>query len=269
VQYRHDKKLITSKSNRVLMRGDTGEEFDVVGPDYTPFQNEEIVEFFMEYVAAGDMWIETLGSLNNGRDVWCLAKMNESFTLAGKDKVEGYVFIMNPHRYGKGAVAKFTRVRIVCMNTLMAALRGAGDSLKLWHTSEFNKERQKEAKQALGIARDQMEAAQKEAVKLTRIELTPEQAIDVAAKVMGGKPGKPREEQNRRTLRVVELYEGAGIGATMPSAEGTAWGLLNAVTQYVDHEYGRSQNNRLTYAWLHGGAELKNRAMRELLTLGS
>jgi phage/plasmid-like protein (TIGR03299 family) len=268
VEYSFDGRRHTDRSHQVMFRGDTGEVFDVVGPDYTPFQNDQVLDFFREYVEAGEMWIETAGSLNNGRDIWALAKMDESFNLAGKDKVEGYVFLMNPHRYGKGAVAKFTSVRVVCWNTFQMALRGGGDSIRLWHNREFNAEMREEAKQKLGIARDQMEAFKKNAVKLTRIELTPQQVIDVAAKVMRGSPGKPREEQNRRTERVIELYEGAGLGAKLGSAEGTAWGLLNAVTQYIDHEYGRTQNNRLTYSWIHGGAGVKQRAMEELLEIG-
>lgn len=269
VWFQADGKRHKHEGHRVMYRDDTNEVFDVVGPDYVPFQNLEIVDFFAEYVAAGDMYIETLGSLNGGRDIWCLAKMGESFSLAGKDKVEGYVFIMNPHRYGKGAVAKFTQVRIVCFNTLMMALRGQGDSIRLWHTTEFNKERQQEAKTSLGIARDQMEAAKKEATQLAHTELTPRQAIDVAASVMGGTVGGKREEQNPRTSRILDLYDGEGIGSKLASAENTAWGLLNAVSQYVDHEYGRSQNNRLTYSWLHGGSNLKNKAKLELLALGN
>lgn len=42
---------------------------------------------------------------------------------------------------------------------------------------------------------------------------------------------------NERALRWVQkLYEGAGRGSGLSSAKGTAWGLLNAVTEYVDHE---------------------------------
>ena len=65
--------------------------------------------------------------------------------------------------------------------------------------------------------------------------------------------------------RVKELYLGAGIGAQLESAAGTGWGLLNAVTQFVDHEYGRTQDNRLRNSWFGGGEVVKRRTRQALL----
>ena len=46
----------------------------------------------------------------------------------------------------------------------------------------------------------------------------------------------PEQLPNERALRKVqELYEGRGRGSQLDSARGTAWGLLNAVTEYTDH----------------------------------
>jgi hypothetical protein len=46
---------------------------------------------------------------------------------------------------------------------------------------------------------------------------------------------------------------------------GTRWAALNAVTELVDHERGRSDNTRIESAWFGTGAVLKNRAL-ELLS---
>ena len=74
---------------------------------------------------------------------------------------------------------------------------------------------------------------------------------------------------NERALkRVQELYDGAGKGADLASAAGTAWGLLNAVTEYVDHERrARSQEYRLDSAWFGQGAALKQRALEQAMQL--
>jgi hypothetical protein len=37
--------------------------------------------------------------------------------------------------------------------------------------------------------------------------------------------------------------------------------MLNAVTELVDHERGRSDNTRLESAWFGTGAAIKNRAL--------
>ncbi|KKN88168.1 hypothetical protein LCGC14_0252400 [marine sediment metagenome] len=271
--FRGKKRYRTSDQIQVLYRTDTGEDLSMVGPKYQPFQNHEILSFFQEYVELGDAVIETVGSLNGGQHVWALADLGVGYDVGTKrnpDQVQGKVLLLNPHLYGKAAILKMTEVRVVCWNTATAALRDGNESVRLWHNKEFNEERQEEAKRRLGIAREQLKAAEKEARLLSKTGLEDPIAIRVAAGVMRGDPENPEyEAQNRRTRRVLDLFWGEGMGADLPSASGTAWGLLNAVTQYLDHEYGRSVNNRLAYAWLGGGEAVKNRTRRALLEIAA
>lgn len=264
----------TDQGHSVTYRADTGRVFDVVGSRYVPFQNAEVMEFFREYVEAGEMRLETAGSLRGGEYVWALAKMEESFSvLVPDDQVEGYVLLANSHRYGKSAVAKFTGVRVVCWNTLTAALGGGKGAVKLHHVQEFNEDLRTEAKRQLGIAREQLDAYKRDAELLASLTLTDEQAIRVVAKVMGGDVKVPEyDEQNRRTRRVLDLFgidgtAGEAYGSELTSAKATGWGLLNAVTQYIDHEYGRNADNRLAYSWIGGGETVKRQALSELLAL--
>ncbi len=272
-KFKGQKRYRTSDQIHVLYRTDTGEDLSMVGPKYQPFQNREILSFFQEYVELGDAVIETAGSLNNGQYVWALADLGVGYDVGTKkhpDAVQGKVLLLNPHLYGKAAVLKMTEVRVVCWNTATAALKDGNESVRLWHNALFNEERQEEAKRRLGIAREQLEAAEKEAKLLTKTELTDPIAIGVAAGVMRGDPDTlDYEAQNRRTRRVLDLFWGEGMGADLPSASGTAWGMLNAVTQYMDHEYGRSVNNRLAHAWLGNGEAIKNRTKRALLEIAA
>jgi phage/plasmid-like protein (TIGR03299 family) len=251
-----------------MFRSDNGQVLDYVGPRYVPFQNDEILEFFREYVEAGDMRLETAGSLEDGRWIWALAKMNVGFSLKGDDRVELYVLLANPNIYGKGGIAKLTEVRVVCWNTLMQAL-GSGEGLKLWHTREFNAEMRDEAKERLGIAKSQVEDLKNEAILLSRTKLDDKQAFTLSARIfelekdellMAGERRPPKE-----MARTLALYHGEGTGSDMPSSKDTAWGLLNGVTQFVDHEYGRTPSRRLERAWFGQGDYVKRRAKRVLL----
>ena len=79
----------------------------------------------------------------------------------------------------------------------------------------------------------------------------------------------PEVLPNERALRKVqELYEGRGRGSQLDSARGTAWGLLNSVTEFVDHER-RARNNeyRMDSAWFGQGAQIKQRALETALQL--
>jgi hypothetical protein len=58
--------------------------------------------------------------------------------------------------------------------------------------------------------------------------------------------------------------------ADLSSASGTAWGLVNAVTQFVDHERrARSTDHRLDSAWFGQGAAIKAKAYQEAMKLAA
>jgi len=82
---------------------------------------------------------------------------------------------------------------------------------------------------------------------------------------------KLRDAVNERALKSVQgLYAGRGKGADMASAAGTAWGVLNSVTEFVDHHRrARSADHRLDAAWFGPGAALKLKAWDEALKLVS
>lgn len=251
--------------HQVIYRSDTQAVLDVTGKGYVPHQNSEVLEFFQEYLATGEMFIDVAGALNNGKQIWVLAKMSDEFKLAGGDRVLGYVLLMNPHQYGKGMIGKMTAIRVVCKNTLLMSLGAEGSSIKIWHTAEFNKARQDKVKEQLGIASERFDAFTTEAKVLSKVTLVKEDVLKVLAPVFNADPTTVLEEQGRTMQRIIELFDGAAMGAELASAKGTAWGALNAVTQYIDHEYGRTQNARLTNAWLGQGERIKRAAKNALL----
>ncbi|MBS1209586.1 MAG: hypothetical protein H6R19_1984, partial [Proteobacteria bacterium] len=74
---------------------------------------------------------------------------------------------------------------------------------------------------------------------------------------------------NERAIKAVQtLYDGNGKGAELSSAKGTAWGLLNSVTEFVDHQRrARSQDYRLDSAWFGQGAVIKRKALEEVFKM--
>lgn len=76
---------------------------------------------------------------------------------------------------------------------------------------------------------------------------------------------------NERAIQKVQaLYDGLGQGAELSSARGTAWGLLNSVTEFVDHQRkARSQDYRLDSAWFGQGANIKRKALEEALKMAA
>ena len=66
----------------------------------------------------------------------------------------------------------------------------------------------------------------------------------------------------RGMKKVLAMFNGHGRGAELASAKGTASGLLNSITEFVDHERrARSPDYRLESAWFGQGAALKEKAL--------
>jgi phage/plasmid-like protein (TIGR03299 family) len=67
---------------------------------------------------------------------------------------------------------------------------------------------------------------------------------------------------------ILKLFRGEALGASLPGANGTAWGLVNAVTQYVDHSAtAQSVDHRMQSAFFGKGDALKTAALDAALTL--
>ncbi len=252
---------------KVLYREDTGDKLSICGPNYRPFQNDQVIGFFQEWLAAGDMSIDTAGSFKNGQVVWVAAKMNRRFTVGvGQDDVnESYVLMYNPHEYGKSASAKYTNMSIVCGNLIMAALHGAGDGIKLWHITEdgFTPDLQAEAKERLGIATERFEALEENANLLAQLEITQEIAKETIVRYFKGDV----EQLSRPGQKVLDFFNGEGKGSTLPSRAGSGWGLLNAVTEYTDHHYGKRQDIRVQRSMMGTGDVIKRRVLADLMAL--
>ena len=119
-----------------LFRGDDGRFLSNVGPVFEPIQNTKMFEFVDFILQAKDgAHYESAGALGNGEVVWALARIPEDIRIVGTDDVsKTYFLFCNYHKMGWSAVGKLSSVRVVCNNTLQAALREAGHLVKIRHT---------------------------------------------------------------------------------------------------------------------------------------
>ncbi|RYE52311.1 MAG: DUF945 domain-containing protein [Sphingobacteriales bacterium] len=133
------------------VRIDTDEVLGVVGKDYHIIQNVDAFTFFDSIVGGGDgIKYETAGALGKGERIFITAKMPDYIRVGRNDCIEKYLFLTTSHDGYGSITAAFTPVRIVCQNTLNAALRHHTNCIKIRHTASAV-DRLKQAHQLMGI----------------------------------------------------------------------------------------------------------------------
>ena len=234
-----------------LVRTSDNTLLDVTGKDWKPVQNEEAFTFFSEFVAAGDMEMHTAGSLKEGRNVWALAKVKESFDVFGEDRVDSYLLFSNPHQYGKAVDVRFTPIRVVCNNTLTFSLQSASkNSVKVGHRTAFDADTVKET---LGLASEKFAKYKEMAQFLGSRKVTAESLIQYYNDVF---PTTYRKEEKTPVVVYDEMskaakmcYDALEVQPGAQFAAGTWWQAFNSVTYYTDHLQGRNSENRLHNQW--------------------
>ena len=239
-----------------LVRSSDNSILDVVSDDWNPVQNQEAFEFFNDFVANGDMEMDTAGSLKNGQIVWGLAKVKESFELFKGDRVDSYLLFSNFHKYGNSTTVQFTPIRVVCNNTLTLSLNTKVENMaKISHRNVFNGDNVKEM---LGIAGDKLAQYKEMAAYLGSKKYKDEDIVKYFCRVFpvsGSSMNKKKDMSKNAELALAALYEQPGT----EYAFGTWWQGFNAVTFLTDHLAGRNADNRLTSAWYghHKGVKTK------------
>ena len=236
---------------QALVRETDGKILTNVGGKWNPCQNAEAFDFFTDFVKAGDMVMDTAGSLKDGQMVFAAADVRDGFELFGGDEVKGYLLFSNPHVYGKSIDVKFIMTRVVCNNTLSMALTEKGQpAVRVSHRNQFDAEM---VKNALGIGHARIEQFKEAAEFLGKKRYTDEDFKRFLGKVFGtsAQEHKTLSRTAERAYEIVDTQPGADF------ARGTWWNAYNAVTYMTDHELGRTADARATSAWFGSNAKRK------------
>jgi phage/plasmid-like protein (TIGR03299 family) len=254
----NDQKIPTEDS--ALVRSSDGKILSVVSGEWNPVQNETAFEFFHDFVMAGDMSMHTAGSLKEGKNVWALAKVNESFEILGGDKVDSYLLFSNPHEYGKSIDIRFTPIRVVCNNTLTMALGSASDMVvRLNHRRVFDADM---VKRTLGVAHNKMNTYKEAAEFLSSKRYNEDTLSNYLRELFPSLSKENKDVMSRpaeQVLAVVDTQPGADF------APGSWWNAFNAVTFTTDHLLGHTNDSRMQSAWYGQNRQRKITALNKAI----
>jgi phage/plasmid-like protein (TIGR03299 family) len=199
--------------------------------------------------------------------MWALARTGQSGMLKGNDQTNAYVLLATACDGTMATTCQFTSIRVVCNNTLAVALKGStANAVKVKHNTAFDADL---VKKQLGISVSAWDDFMHRLKTLSERKVKTTEARNYFLKVFTDDSGTGVGKTNERSMaKALSLYEGEGMGATLASSDGTAYGLLNAVTEFIDHQRrAKTVDHRLDSAWFGTGAALKNRALEQAMSL--
>ena len=235
-----------------------------LGKDYSVMQNIEALNIVDEILQSGTATIETAGAIDEGRKVFICLKINQAITVGGNDTVNQYVLIANSHDGSLAITAMETNVRVVCNNTLSAALNGAKDKIKIRHTTNANY-RLNEAAKVLKLITDNTAANEDNYNTMLQTVISKEQMFSYFGNVFCTQEGiKELQRGNKAILstRKVNILDevrrfaerGQGQSIAMKGNDFTMWAAYNAVTGYVTRKKYSSASDRAN-SMLFGAAQ--------------
>lgn len=251
--------IVRDSDNAVLTRGGRG-----VGVGYDPIINRDSFAFLRD--AMNDHIIEwdTAISVDGGSTVAGVVYLPDS----GIDIVKGdrhylYLTVINTHD-GSGAMKVFpTDVRVVCANTVAAALHSRDRALTVnVRHSGSTTTKLNEAQRLFRGATTEYQRFLEWQSKLAEVRATDAQVADVATRLFG----VAAADASARSKTIIEnkvLALTAGINRErllLPSPDLTAYGVFNGITDMVDHDFGNEggeSRDRFVYAMLPQGTGTK------------
>lgn len=254
-------KYLELPEKHVLFRSDDKAPLGVCSDRYKVVQPREVLEFFKDIVKVGGLQLSAAGTVFGGKRFWATAKIGEACPTSVKDKIGGYLLLSTSADGSLATEARLTSIRVVCRNTLAMAVADKSQ-VKVSHRSTFNPT---EVKSFMGLNEAAWSAFRHNIVKLANKPVTKELAEDLTLSLLGG---DDKVLASAAYNKILDLFAGEGQGSTLDGVHGTAWGLANAFSEYVDHHArARSDANRFVASQWGAGAALKNDALKLLLSL--
>lgn len=250
-------------SYSATLRKDNDTVLGVVGKDYQVVQNRDAFAFFDAIVGKGDgIRYETAGALGKGERIFITAKLPDYIQVGKEDLVEKYLFLTTSHD-GFGAItAAFTPIRIVCNNTLNAALQNCTGSIKIRHTTNA-KERLERAHRLMGLTSKYSAQLQDlfnqwakvritdgEIRKLIQLALAPSKEVLHSLKE---READAFSSQFQKACDSTYEYALSNPSQQVETAKGTLFGAYNAITGYFQNVRSYKSDEAKLKSLLFGG----------------
>lgn len=249
------------------VKTDTKTVLGVVGKDYEVIQNRDAFSFFDSIIGGDGIQYETAGALGKGERIFITARLPDTMCVGKDDEIKKYLFLTTSHDGSGSITAAFTPVRIVCRNTLNAAMGSMSNAIKIRHTSGA-KDRLEQAHKVMGITNKLSKQMETVFNNWSTIRITDQEVYKLIQMAMA--PNKETidslKSDNKDALSTLfkntctDVFNYAMEHETQRTAttENTLYGVYNAVTGYYQNvrEY-KNDDAKVKSILMNGTAQVR------------
>ena len=226
-----------------VRRDDTRKTLGMTKTSYTPITHGDFGRIIEAVLEQPNVRYETAGSVEGGAATWALALLDEPVTIPGDSTLTLPYLVLTARHDGEGSVRlQDTSVRVVCANTFRAAEAEAdrnGTVFSFRHTANWET-RLEEARAALFGVRKNFAAYVAWASDMAAVPVTRRQTNQFLTAFIPMEPGiTERAAKNVEAARAT--VSGILHGKTSDGIDKTAFGLVQAGAEYLDH-YRRTRD---------------------------
>lgn len=242
----------------------------IVKERYTPVQNTEAFNFFNNAIGKNKALWQTAGFFGNGERIFVSAKLPKNIFVQD-DVIENYLVFTTSHDGSSGVKILFTPIRIVCENTLNAAISSSTNYISFRHTKSVHNNLDIAA-EILETCNNKIANLQEQFILMKKIKMTDEKAQQTFANVVLTDDEQFRIKQTGHTIGQIITRDWRAINDAQISMKkvnviaemnnyyfdgigqrelvGTGYGVYNAVNGYysnVDNSEGLKRMDSLLY----------------------
>lgn len=259
--FNRDTDSFDSVGNYGLFREDTDEFISVVSKRYNPFQNEDVVNFFDDYVHQSGGTITHGGHFKN-RDIVLYGTLNQTINLGNDNAAEFKLLARTGHYPGMALEIMFGVIMCACTNQFVPNFNVGNKGFHYqWHNRAFDTVSKETVTQTLDSLKDFIQHYQMLSKQLMSIAMPTPKAETFLIEHLGDTT-KPKADQPKAIPRILDIFESSAYLGPNDNFDMTAWRLWNSITQYIDHNPSKRQ---VRSALIGSGQAIKQQTFKALL----
>lgn len=254
---------------KALVRSTDNSVLGVMSNRYEPLQNANAFEWFQPFLDSELVSLETAGSLNEGKKVWVMAKIQGDRDVKGIDPISRYILLSNSHDGTQAIRVGFTPIRVVCQNTMTYAHNSAASKLLSVRHTANHLNALDDIRETMNVINQTFDATIEQYNRLASYGITSEQLERYVKISLGYNPdAELSNKANHQVNKVIELFE-TGQGTDLSTAKGTVFGAYNAITEYFSHYANSNASSRYNSLWFGSNAKKSQDALELALKLAA